>query len=258
MIKKIGVVTAMAGTFLLSSAFQSPVHAQSCNQQQDQYNHAMNSADLNHFSHSRHIYINRNDRHFYWIKINQPTANQPKQKQSNAGQTTATQSKQTQSNNGPKPQTHQSQSNSGQTAATQSNSEKPQSNQKGTYQLSQFEQQVVQLTNKQRTSHGLKPLKIDPTLSKMARDKSQDMANNHYFSHTSPTYGSPFNMMKQYGISYSYAGENIAEGQQTPQEVVNAWMNSPEHRANILNPHYTQIGVGYAANGNIWTQDFIG
>lgn len=123
--------------------------------------------------------------------------------------------------------------------------------------LKAYEQQVVDLTNKERAKYGLPPLKVDPTLSKMARDKANDMAVNHYFSHTSPTYGSPFDMMKQYGIQFTAAGENIAEGQRTPEEVVNGWMNSEGHRANILNKDYTHIGVGYVENGNIWTQEFI-
>ncbi|WP_242664935.1 CAP domain-containing protein, partial [Geobacillus zalihae] len=80
---------------------------------------------------------------------------------------------------------------------------------------------------------------------------------NHYFSHNSPTYGSPFEMMKKFGISYTAAGENIAKGQRTPQEVVNAWMNSEGHRANILNKNFTHIGVGFEENGYIWTQQFI-
>lgn len=101
-------------------------------------------------------------------------------------------------------------------------------------------------------------LKVDITLSKMAHAKARDMSANNYFSHTSPTYGSPFDMMKKYGITYQYAGENIAEGQQTPQEVINAWMNSEGHRQNILNPNYNYIGVGYVAQGNYWVQDFIG
>jgi len=95
----------------------------------------------------------------------------------------------------------------------------------------------------------------------MARDKSADMRDHHYFSHQSPTYGSPFDMMKKYGISYTTAGENIAAGQTTPEEVVQAWMNSEGHRANILNPNYTAIGVGYVKGGSYgsyWTQDFIG
>ena len=78
-----------------------------------------------------------------------------------------------------------------------------------------------------------------------------------YFSHTSPTYGSPFQMMKSFGISYRTAGENIAKGYASPEAVVNAWMNSPGHRANILNSTYTHIGVGYVPSGNYWTQMFI-
>jgi uncharacterized protein YkwD len=65
-------------------------------------------------------------------------------------------------------------------------------------------------------------------------------------------------MMKQFGISYKAAGENIAMGQRTPEEVVTAWMNSPGHRANILNANFTHLGVGYVASGNYWTQMFIG
>lgn len=125
-------------------------------------------------------------------------------------------------------------------------------------QLSQFEQQVVDLTNQERAKNGLAALKVDVNLSKMAREKSRDMSANNYFSHTSPTYGSPFDMMKNWGISYKSAGENIAMGQRTPQEVVNAWMNSEGHRANILSNKYTHIGVGYVENGNYWTQEFIG
>lgn len=124
--------------------------------------------------------------------------------------------------------------------------------------LSVFEQQVIDLTNQERAKHGLNALQVDSELSKVAREKSKDMANNHYFSHNSPTYGSPFDMMKQFGITYRTAGENIAMGQRTPQEVVQAWMNSEGHRANILNKNFTHIGVGYVADGNYWTQQFIG
>ncbi|QXE02469.1 CAP domain-containing protein [Terribacillus sp. DMT04] len=124
--------------------------------------------------------------------------------------------------------------------------------------LSAFEQQVVELTNQERAKNGLSPLKADVELSKVARAKSQDMADNGYFDHNSPTYGSPFDMMKSFGISYKTAGENIAQGQKTPEEVVQAWMNSQGHRENIMNPDYTNIGVGYVENGNYWTQQFIG
>jgi uncharacterized YkwD family protein len=124
--------------------------------------------------------------------------------------------------------------------------------------LSAYEQKVVDLTNQERAKNGLPALKVDLTLSKMAHEKSRDMSANGYFSHTSPTYGSPFDMMKKYGVTYRSAGENIAMGQRTPEEVVNGWMNSEGHRKNILNPNYNYIGVGYVAQGNYWTQEFIG
>lgn len=122
----------------------------------------------------------------------------------------------------------------------------------------EYEAEVIRLVNIQRQQNGLKPLSTNWELSRVARYKSQDMVDKHYFSHTSPTYGSPFDMMKAFGIKYRTAGENIAYGQRTPAEVVNAWMNSSGHRANILNSSFTQIGVGYVANGNYWTQMFIG
>ncbi len=118
-----------------------------------------------------------------------------------------------------------------------------------------YANQVVTLVNKERAKAGLKPLAKDSALSAMALDKAKDMHYNNYFSHTSPTYGSPFDMMKSYGIRYTYAGENIAMGQRTPQEVMNAWMNSQGHRQNILSPNFTTIGVGYF-NGK-WVQEFI-
>ncbi|KMP99639.1 CAP domain-containing protein [Bacillus cereus] len=123
--------------------------------------------------------------------------------------------------------------------------------------LSEFEQRVVELTNAERAKQGLSALKIDTELSKVARIKSEDMQKNNYFDHNSPTYGSPFDMMKKFGISYTSAGENIAQGQRTPEEVVQAWMNSAGHRANILNNGFTHIGVGYVESGNYWTQQFI-
>ncbi|WP_328588134.1 CAP domain-containing protein [Gottfriedia acidiceleris] len=124
--------------------------------------------------------------------------------------------------------------------------------------LSAYESKVVELTNAERTKAGLKPFTVNATLSKTARLKSQDMTDKNYFDHNSPTYGSPFDMMKQFGITYSYAAENIAKGQKTPEEVVTAWMNSAGHRANILNPNLNQIGVGYDSRSNAWTQQFIG
>lgn len=121
-----------------------------------------------------------------------------------------------------------------------------------------YEQQVVDLVNKIRVQNGLKELKHNWELSRVARYKSQDMCGNRYFSHTSPTYGSPFTMIKNFGISCRTAGENIAKGYASPEAVVNGWMNSAGHRANILNGAFTQIGVGYVADGRYWTQMFIG
>lgn len=125
-------------------------------------------------------------------------------------------------------------------------------------QVSAFEQQVLELTNQERAKYGVPALKLDVELSKVAREKSRDMQAKGYFDHNSPTYGSPFDMMKKFGISYRSAGENIAMGQQSPQEVVTAWMNSEGHRKNILNASYTHIGIGHVAQGNYWTQMFIG
>lgn len=120
------------------------------------------------------------------------------------------------------------------------------------------EQQVVALVNQARRQNGLGELSVNDKLADVARIKAEDMATNRYFSHTSPTYGSPFDMMKRFGISYRTAGENIAMGQTTAQQVFDGWMNSPGHRANILNPSFTQIGVGYSPNGHYWVQMFIG
>ena len=123
--------------------------------------------------------------------------------------------------------------------------------------LNEYEKEVIRIVNEIRVSNGLQPFETDEELSRVARIKSQDMKDNNYFSHTSPVYGSPFDMMKQFGISYKSAGENIARGQATPQAVVDGWMNSSGHRANILNASYNRIGVGYVADGNYWTQMFI-
>ena len=121
-----------------------------------------------------------------------------------------------------------------------------------------FEQEVIRLVNEIRAANGLKALAYDWELARVARYKSQDMKDNRYFSHTSPVYGTPLQMIKNFGISYRSAGENIAKGYASPQAVVDGWMNSSGHRANILNASFTHIGVGYVASGNYWTQMFIG
>jgi uncharacterized YkwD family protein len=122
--------------------------------------------------------------------------------------------------------------------------------------VSNYANQVLTLVNSERSKAGLKPLKLNSTLTKSAQAKSQDMHDKKYFDHNSPTYGTPFQMMSKFGYKYSYAGENIAMGQKTPKEVMDAWMNSQGHRANILNSNFTEIGIGYVADGNYWTQQF--
>jgi len=124
--------------------------------------------------------------------------------------------------------------------------------------VTSYEQEVIRLVNEIRVQNGLSKLTYNWELGRVARFKSQDMHDNRYFSHTSPVYGTPFQMIKSFGITYRSAGENIARGQTSPQAVVNAWMNSAGHRANILNASFTQIGVGYVADGHYWTQMFIG
>ncbi|MDT3426746.1 putative YkwD family protein [Paenibacillus forsythiae] len=116
--------------------------------------------------------------------------------------------------------------------------------------------EVVALVNEERAKAGLAPLTALDSLNKVAAAKATDMRSNNYFSHTSPTYGSPFDMMSSFGVTYNYAGENIAMGQRTPEEVMKAWMNSPGHKANILSKNFNYIGVGF--DNNYWAQEFIG
>ena len=126
--------------------------------------------------------------------------------------------------------------------------------------LAAYEQQVFELVNKERAVRGLSMLKYNYELARLARIKSQDMIDKKYFAHESPTYGSPFKMMESFGFKFSSAGENIAYGQKTAAEVMNAWMNSAGHKANILSETYTTIGVGVAktAAGTLyWTQEFM-
>ena len=124
-----------------------------------------------------------------------------------------------------------------------------------------FELQVLDLVNEERTARGLSPLTYSEELAKVAASHSADMANRNYFSHNSPEGVTPFNRIKNAGISYKSAGENIAAGQDTPEAVVDAWMNSDGHRANILNKNFTKMGVGCVYGGSYgiyWTQLFTG
>ena len=129
-----------------------------------------------------------------------------------------------------------------------------------TASLSSDEKEVFDLINKQRTNNGLSALKIDSEVQRVARIKAQDMVDNNYFAHESPTYGTPFNMLKSFKISYKTAGENIA-GNSSNSAAVTAWMNSSGHKANILNGNYNYTGIGVVNSskyGKIYVQMFIG
>ncbi len=126
--------------------------------------------------------------------------------------------------------------------------------------LESEEDEVIAIVNSERAKYGLSPLKKNWELCRVARYKSEDMIRNGYFAHNSPTYGSPFDMMESFGLRFTAAAENIAYGQRTPAEVMNAWMNSPGHRSNILSGNVSEIGVGAARKPNgviYWTQMFI-
>lgn len=129
-----------------------------------------------------------------------------------------------------------------------------------TSNLSADELEVFNLINKQRTNNGLTALKIDNEVQNVARIKAKDMVDNNYFSHTSPTYGSPFNMLTSFKVSYKTAGENIA-GNSSNSSAVTAWMNSSGHKANILNSNFNYTGIGVVNGskyGKIYVQMFIG
>ena len=122
------------------------------------------------------------------------------------------------------------------------------------------EQTMLNLINKERTAKGLQPLSYDAALSKVARDKAKDMIDNNYFSHQSPTYGSPFDQMKSNGISYRYAGENLAGAPDVNTAHTNL-MNSDGHRKNILNSNYTKVGIGVLNGGpygKMYVQEYNG
>lgn len=125
----------------------------------------------------------------------------------------------------------------------------------------QKELEIIRLVNQERAQRNLNPLRENWEVSRVARIKSQDMINNSYFSHESPIYGSPFKMLRDFGIRYIQAAENIAVGQQSAHQVMKSWMSSSGHRSNILNSSFNTIGVGITRDGTngplYFTQLFI-
>jgi len=129
-----------------------------------------------------------------------------------------------------------------------------------TTDVSEDEQTLLNLVNKARVDAGVGALAFDKELMKVARLKAEDMVNNNYFSHQSPTYGSPFDMMKQFGITFKTAGENIA-GNSTVEGAFKAWMGSEGHKKNILNGNFNYTGIGIVPSktyGKVLVQQFIG
>ena len=110
---------------------------------------------------------------------------------------------------------------------------------------SAFIDQVLLLTNQFRAQNGLVPLTANLELNAAAQGHSDDMANQDYFSHTGKDGSAPWDRAKQIGYEAGWMGENIAAGQSTPESVVQGWINSPGHRANLLNANFTELGVGY-------------
>ncbi|MYL54736.1 sporulation protein [Pontibacillus yanchengensis] len=255
MFKKITITSALAASVIVGGVAQTEASAQSNQQAKNIQVYSEQSLQ----SFDREDIQNWFSQHLsdYQVKWGEQQSTQEKPEQNTEQQPTQEQPEQnTEQQAEPKEQQEAAPSQSSQ------QQEQAQTEQQNTEQqastLSQYEQKVVELTNEERTAQGLEPLKIDKQLSDVAEKKSEDMAQNNYFSHNSPTYGSPFDMMNQFGVDYRTAGENIAKGQPTPQEVVDAWMNSEGHRKNIMNSDFTHIGVGFVEDGNLWTQQFIG
>ena len=126
--------------------------------------------------------------------------------------------------------------------------------------LTEEEQEVLNLINKNREERGIKTLKTYSKLQQIAKLKAVDIVTNNYFSHNSPTLGTPFEMLKSYGIDYKISGENLA-GNINSERAVNAWMNSSGHKANILNSSFNYTGIGVVNSskyGKIFVQMFIG
>ena len=125
----------------------------------------------------------------------------------------------------------------------------------------QYEQRIFELINQERVKAGVAPLTYNEKLVDMAHFKFNEMDELHYYGHTSPVYGSPSQMAKAFGITDRGCGENLSEAGTTPEDVVNGWMNSEGHRANILNPRYTQMGAACHMTkqygGLLWATEFI-
>ena len=120
------------------------------------------------------------------------------------------------------------------------------------------EQAVADLVNDHRVSMGLSPLEWSGEVYVVAEAHSEDMRDRDFFAHDNPDGDSPFDRLDAAGVSYATAGENIALGYQTPEAVVQGWLDSSGHRANIERASFTHHGIGYVEDGHYWTHVFIG
>ncbi len=123
-----------------------------------------------------------------------------------------------------------------------------------------FQQQILSLVNAERSKAGLEPVTLNSKLSQAAQNHTNDMISKRYFSHNSPSGSTMVSRVKAVGYTYSTIGENIAAGGSTASATMTQWMNSPGHKANILNPKFRELGVGYGASNDqyryYWTQVF--
>ncbi|MBB6451858.1 putative YkwD family protein [Salirhabdus euzebyi] len=262
---------SVALLFLLAACNGAANNDTNTNNEEDTISSLSTNADSQKYPHTKPVKIQ--EAKYKFVRIDQAQGNQHFTHQQNITNQTQQQNQQKQTHQRKQQQTQQNQQqqngatpDQGQAQAQQQAPNEQQQNQQQTEQknqaqategISEIERRVIELTNEQRRENGLPDLQADTSLSNVAREKSKDMRVNNYFSHTSPTYGSPFDMMRDFGITYQSAGENIAQGQRTADEVVQAWMNSEGHRKNILSDKFTHIGVGYDENGHHWTQMFI-
>jgi uncharacterized protein YkwD len=126
---------------------------------------------------------------------------------------------------------------------------------------SDFQAQLLQLLNAERQKIGAPPLRISSQLAQAAQRHADDMANNNFLSHEGSDGSTMESRIQETGYAFSAIAENVAGGQPTPESVIQTWLNSSGHRRNMLNPEYTEIGIGYATNSSsqythYWTQVF--
>ena len=126
---------------------------------------------------------------------------------------------------------------------------------------SEYDSELLKLTNAERKKAGLPALKYSSVLGQAAQNHAEDMVKNNFFSHTGSDGSRIRDRTKKLGYSATYVGENIAAGNKTPEETIRQWMNSSRHRRNILNSNYTEVGFGYVSDPSyrykhVWVQVF--